>query len=300
MNEIFTEFNNDDNTNKIINFLKNYLFISKNKILSLNDFVNIIEKKSFKIEETSFKNINLEKSGEETPILKPLVEKKEEGDYNDIIFYIIKNSIFTLLCSKLNNYYNKLTSKKIVMVNGLGLWNYKDKDDIVEIDVKPHNYITHINVEAKRNSREFYENNKFLIKLSVKYFIKLIKEYYPNFIFKDNFKYLVQIDIRLKRGNENFIHKDGGDNFLLFIYPKSEPIATTICSNKCVLPKDGKECDDGLKHRSEIKQCEAIFLNNNDNYHCTPYVNRKIDSEKENIAFIRFSLKGYKFSDLDN
>ena len=164
------------------------------------------------------------------------------------------------------------------------------------------------NIQAFTNSKQFIKENNELIKDCLHYFIKLIKDNFKDFKFNDNS--YVQIDTRPKKAFVHHLHQDGDDEFIIFIYPKNNPIATAICSyekcqqyykekfddikfNKLNLENfEEAKCPEDMKVLPIIKQCDAIMIKNASVYHCTPKVSTKrLDYEKENMSFIRFSLK---------
>lgn len=227
--------------------------------------------------------------------IKPIVELVEK---DDIFFYKIKNSVFTTLCNRLNIFYNKFADTKFHGPYALGGWEYVHNNSSISQNIPTFGSDT-----SKKRSNIFITREIDLIKDCLHYFVELIKEKFPDFKFNEfsNFR----IDVRSHRLPEYQLHQDGDDLFILFIYPKTEPIATAICSyqqcNKFTefkgdrslepLDLDEKSCPENMKIIPTINQCDAIMLQNTKVYHCTPNSFSSDNSNSENLSFIRISMK---------
>ena len=252
---------------------------------SMNDLIRNLE-----INQQSLEN------NEKKPYLKIIYyfltkEIIDVYDKNGIKYIHIRNGIFAELCCKLNNFFNTIPfiktnygrTKNFVEIMGLGVWTF-DKNEIKMIKgpFLPSNE-SHLN---GKNNTEFIEKNKELIKNCIRHFLNIVKIYYPDIKFKSNEKYEFNIDSRWKRGSSPVFHKDGGDEFLLFIYPKQNPTATSI--GKEDISKYQKDVSNNNKILPKIDQCDSIIIHNKTQTHATPDI--PIKNENENMAFIRFSM----------
>lgn len=293
----------------------NYFFI-KNKKLILKSVDNI---KTNKVKKVIF--IDLQKEFE---IIEQIISSYYDKDsyINNDKYYIFTDSYPKYFCSILNEEIitDKIRQKKL----GLGP---------IFLDYDYDNINKEIKLKSYELTRLDYDNYLFLKKMNM--LIKILILWTIN---KINLIYDIKIKtcslqfniIQFYRNQTYELHTDGDDNYILFIYPSSNPISTVIINNdKCIseyLMKYYIENEKGteieklltmtdLEKRKtindlsindykfkkiledtttcelfKINQCDSILFDNYKNYHATPNKQLMNKDDKGLVKFIRLCI----------
>jgi len=187
--------------------------------------------------------------------ITPLMLDNSLHSPTEKVGYKIENSIFTTLCSKLNRHHNTSSDRKsfrkhsLVGLAGLGQWLVTRATNWT---IPPHPTYKITGYSAlgsdslklsEDGSNTFITNNIDTIRKCLSYFIYLINAKF-NVDLSEYTTLMFQIDIRSSRIATHHPHRDGDDLFIIFIYPKHAPTATTIIKWSCNT-KAGKPLVDG-------------------------------------------------------
>lgn len=199
----------------------------------------------------------------------------------------IQNSIFSILCKKLNSFYNRLPIlmgdvKDFNNAHGLGVWSYHVQRDRAKLLQNPDNYGP---LSSSKNNKKFIKSNTELIENCIRHFVRIVSVEFPNFHLKKEYEFV--IDTNPFRISTSYFHRDGGEEFLLFIYPKTNPVGTYFSGPHTEGDQD--TVHQSMKKLPSVKQCDAIMIHNTRVTHATP-VNFR-ETSNENLSFIRISMR---------
>lgn len=214
---------------------------------------------------------------------------------NDIEYIKFSDGKYKTLCNELNSFFENLSNKKISQLRGLGVWIYTPtineipKIENIERSLLKNDQPFHPSIRMNNQANLDFINQE--INLIKETLIEILIVANKKFNLNLNKRYKFSIDLRNKRSPINIFHKDGNDKILFFIYPKKKPIAS--CIGKNMLDKteltNQNRCSLGVL-TPEVKQCDAIMIENQKVTHCTDCNYSEESNEETNLAFIRISL----------
>ena len=265
-------------------------------------------------------------SQKEFEIIKQIISSYYDKDsyINNDKYYIFTDSYPKYFCSILNEEIitDKIGEKKL----GLGLGQ-------IVLDYDYDNINKEIKLKSNQYNRLDYDNFLFLKKMNMLIKILIIWTISKiNLIYDIKIKTCtLQFNIKQYYRNSTYeLHEDGNDNYLLFIYPSSNPTSTVIINNdKCIseylmryytenkmiteienliamkdLEKRKTIIDLSINDYKfkkileetttcklfKINKCDKILFNNFENFHATPNKQFMNRDDKGLVKFIRLSI----------